>query len=84
MGRTPRTPEDRARGGRVVAVLKAKREASNLTAAEVSSLARVPLDTVRAIESGRVLTPSFLVVAAIGKAVGVSLDELAAAIWEGE
>lgn len=84
MPRTPRGPEERARGRRVVATLKARRAEANLTAAEVSGAASIPLDTVRAIEGGRVLTPSFLTVAAMSRAIGLSLDQLAAQAWEGE
>ncbi|HWI04214.1 MAG TPA: helix-turn-helix transcriptional regulator [Acidimicrobiales bacterium] len=62
--------------------LRARREAARRTAAELSESAQVPLDTVRALESGRVVTPSFLTVAALGRALDLSLDELVAVAWE--
>lgn len=68
----------------MVEVLKARREVANLTAADVSRTASIPIDTVRAIEGGRVLTPSFLTVAAMSRAIGLSLDELAATAWDGK
>lgn len=82
MPRTPLSDEDRDRGRRVVDTLKTRRRDANLTAADVSSAASIPLDTVRAIENGRVLTPSFLTVAALSRAIGLSLDELATRAWE--
>lgn len=84
MSRTPRSAVDQDRGRRVVEALRARREQANLTAADVSSAASIPLDTVRAIEGGRVLTPSFLTVAAMSRAIGLSLDELALTAWEGK
>lgn len=82
MSRTSRSPEERERGRRVVKMLKARREEADLTAAYVSSASSIPVDTVRAIEGSRVLTPSFLTVAAMSRAIGLSLDELAAKAWE--
>lgn len=66
----------------MVETLKARREAANLTAADVSGAASIAVDTIRAIECGRVLTPSFLTIAAMSRAIGVSLDELATKAWE--
>lgn len=66
----------------MVTTLKARREEAGLTAAGVAQSASVPLDTVRAIEGAKVLGPSFLTVAAIGRVIGVSLDELAEVAWE--
>jgi transcriptional regulator with XRE-family HTH domain len=65
----------------VVAAIKTKRHSVGLTAAEVAQRSGIPLDTIRAIEQGRTLTPSFLVVAGIARALDTSTNEFAEAIW---
>lgn len=65
----------------MAAALRASRVSAGLTAADVAARAGIPLDTVRAIEQGRTVTPSFLNVAAIARAVGADLDDLARATW---
>lgn len=82
--RTPLSDEDRERGGRVVAAIKTKRHTVGLTAAEVAQRSGIPLDTIRSIEQGRTVTPSFLVVAGIARALGASTNEFAEAIWGNE
>lgn len=81
MPRGPLNEVDRERGRRVAMTLKRQREAASRTAADLAASAQVPVDTLRAIESGRIPTPSFLTVAALGRALDISLDELATTAW---
>lgn len=46
---------------------------------EVAAAAGVSAETLRKIETGRAPTPAFFTVAALAHALGVSLDDLAAA-----
>lgn len=69
--------EERARGRALGARLRLARDASGMSARAVSGESAVPLDTVRAIEAGRVANPGFFTVAALARAVQVGLDTLA-------
>jgi transcriptional regulator with XRE-family HTH domain len=46
----------------------------------VSAASGVSLEALRKIESGRVPTPAFFTVAALARALGLPLDELAGAL----
>lgn len=65
-----------ARGRALGARLRRARNASGISARAVSGESTVPLDTVRAIEAGRVANPGFFTVAALARAVQVDLDTL--------
>ncbi|GAB3887273.1 hypothetical protein GCM10027612_25840 [Microbispora bryophytorum subsp. camponoti] len=51
---------------------------------EVAAAAGLSAETLRKIETGRAPTPAFFTVAALAAALGLSLDELAAACAEGQ
>ena len=68
------TPEERARGRRLGAVLREAR--GDRSMAEVAARAGVPVETLRKIEAGRVPTPAFFTVVALAGAVGLALDQL--------
>jgi transcriptional regulator with XRE-family HTH domain len=72
------TPEERARGQRLGAVLRQARGDRSMV--EVAALAGVPVETLRKIETGRIPTPAFFTVVALADAVGVSLPALAATV----
>jgi transcriptional regulator with XRE-family HTH domain len=72
------TPQERARGQRLGAVLRQARGDRSMV--EVAALAGVPVETLRKIETGRIPTPAFFTVVALADAVGVSLVVLAAAV----
>ncbi|MDT7658747.1 MAG: hypothetical protein QOF38_3462, partial [Pseudonocardiales bacterium] len=72
MVRPPLTPEDRARGARLGALLREARGARTMT--EVAIASGVSVDALRKIESGRVPTPALFTVAALAAALGLSLD----------
>ncbi|MCZ2524059.1 helix-turn-helix domain-containing protein [Streptomyces sp. NPDC059506] len=77
MVRTPLTPWERQRGERFGALLRRARGGRSMT--EVAAAAGVSAETLRKIETGRAPTPAFFTVAALAGALGLSLDELAAA-----
>lgn len=76
MVRTALTPEERARGERFGALLRQAR--GDRSMAEVAAAAGVSAETLRKIETGRAPTPAFFTIAALARALDVSLDELAA------
>ncbi|MFI9341034.1 helix-turn-helix domain-containing protein [Streptomyces sp. NPDC052773] len=80
MVRTPLTPEERERGERLGRLLREARGGRSM--AEVAAGAGVSAETLRKIETGRAPTPAFFTVAALGRTLGLSLDELAAAVGD--
>ncbi|GAA3428824.1 helix-turn-helix domain-containing protein [Streptosporangium sandarakinum] len=81
MVRTPLTPWERQRGERFGAILRRARGDRSMV--EVAAAAGVSAETLRKIETGRAPTPAFFTVAALAAALGMSLDELAAACASG-
>ena len=75
MVRPPLSPEERERGRRLGARLRAAR--GDRSPAEVAAVSGVSLEALRKIESGRVPTPAFFTVAALAQALGLPLDQLA-------
>ena len=82
MVRLPHSPEAIARGRRLGAYLRQAR--GERPAANVASAANISPETLRKIETGRLLTPSFATVAAVAAALDISLDTIAAAVDEAE
>lgn len=76
MVRTPLTPEERERGERLGALLREARGGRSM--AVIAAGAGISAETLRKIETGRVPTPAFFTVAALARALGLSMDELAA------
>ncbi|MYS21907.1 DNA-binding transcriptional regulator, XRE-family HTH domain [Streptomyces sp. DvalAA-14] len=77
MVRTPLTPEERRRGERLGALLRAARGERSMV--EVAAVAGLSAETLRKIETGRAPTPAFFTVGALAAALGLSMDDLAAA-----
>lgn len=75
MVRTPLTPEERERGERLGRLLREARGGRSMT--EVAASAGISAETLRKIETGRAPTPAFFTVAALARALGLSMDELA-------
>ena len=69
------TPDERDRGRRLGAALRAARAGRSMT--EVATAAGVSVETLRKIESGRIPTPAFFTVAALSAALQLPLDDLA-------
>ncbi len=78
MVRVPLTDEERERGERLGEVLRAARAERSMV--NVAAEAGISVETLRKIETGRIPTPAFFTVTAIADAVGLSLDELRAAV----
>ena len=74
MVRPPLSPEERARGERLGALLRGARGARSMT--EIAAVSGVPVETLRKIETGRIATPAFFTVAALAAAVGLSLEDV--------
>jgi transcriptional regulator with XRE-family HTH domain len=81
MVRTPLTPQERQRGEQFGTLLRRARGERSMVA--VAAAAGISAETLRKIETGRAPTPSFFTVAALAGALGLSLDELAAACRPG-
>ncbi|SOD64310.1 Helix-turn-helix domain-containing protein [Streptomyces zhaozhouensis] len=77
MVRTPLTPWERQRGERLGALLREARGERSMV--EIAAAAGVSAETLRKIETGRAPTPAFFTIAALAAAVGLSLDQVAAA-----
>lgn len=78
MVRVPLSDDERERGERLGAALRLARGVRSM--AEVAATAGISVETLRKIERGRIPTPTFFTVAAVAGAVGMSLDELHAAV----
>lgn len=71
------TPEEWRRGERLGALLRAARGDRSMV--DVAAAAGLSAETLRKIETGRAPTPAFFTVVALAGALGLSMDELAAA-----
>ncbi|KRD44436.1 XRE family transcriptional regulator [Cellulomonas sp. Root930] len=80
MVRLPLSPTEVERGERLGALLRQARADRSMV--EVALTAGISPETLRKIETGRVPTPSFATIAAITTALGISLDDVWAAIRE--
>ncbi|MEU4084567.1 helix-turn-helix domain-containing protein [Streptomyces aureus] len=74
MVRTPLTPEERERGERLGQLLREAR--GDRSMADIAGVAGISAETLRKIETGRAPTPAFFTVAALARALGLSMDEL--------
>lgn len=74
------TAQERARGERLGARLRAARGPRSLV--EVAAASGVPAETLRKIEAGRIPTPAFFTVVALAAAVGLPLSDLAEIVAE--
>lgn len=74
MVRLPLTAAEVERGQQLGALLRQAREGRSMF--DVAITARISPETLRKIETGRVATPSFPVIAAIAEVLGLSLDDV--------
>ncbi|MBO3750161.1 helix-turn-helix transcriptional regulator [Streptosporangiaceae bacterium NEAU-GS5] len=77
MVRPPLSPQEHERGERLGALLREARGDRSMV--EVAAVAGLSAETLRKIETGRAPTPAFFTVAALASALGISLEDLAAA-----
>ncbi|MEV7339550.1 helix-turn-helix transcriptional regulator [Streptomyces sp. NPDC093544] len=75
MVRNPLTPEEHERGERLGRLLREARAGRSM--AQVAAHAGISAETLRKIETGRAPTPAFFTVAALARALGLSMDDLA-------
>jgi transcriptional regulator with XRE-family HTH domain len=80
MVRPPLTHLEHARGARLGMLLREARGVRSM--AEIAATSRVPAETLRKIETGRIATPAFFTVAALAAALGLSLEEIVRACSE--
>jgi hypothetical protein len=80
MVRRPLSPEERARGERLGASLRAARGARSMV--EVAAASGIPVETLRKIEAGRIPTPAFFTVVSLAVAVDLPLERLVQACRE--
>ncbi|MDI2129775.1 helix-turn-helix domain-containing protein [Yinghuangia seranimata] len=76
MVRTPLTDEQRDRGRILGQALREAR--GRRSAAQISALSGVPLDTLRKIERGAIAMPAFFTVLQLAQALELDLNTLAA------
>jgi transcriptional regulator with XRE-family HTH domain len=69
------SPAERARGRRLGEALRHARGDRSMV--EVAVAAGIPVETLRKIETGRIATPAFFTVAALGSILGLDLARLA-------
>ena len=74
MVRPPLSPQERARGERLGRLLRAARGRRSMS--EVAAASGVPIETLRKIETGRIVTPAFFTVAALAAALAIPLDDV--------
>ncbi len=72
------TPQERERGRRLGATLRAARGPRSMV--EVAAAAGIPVETLRKIETGRIVTPAFFTVAALARALDLDLATLTPAL----
>ena len=76
MVRIPLSPAQRATGRRLGEMFRLARGSESMVS--VAARCDMSADTIRKIETGRVPTPAFATVAILARAVGLSLDDIAA------
>ncbi|MDA2807602.1 helix-turn-helix domain-containing protein [Nocardiopsis suaedae] len=82
MVRTPLTEGQRDRGRALGQILRAAR--APRTAAEVAHDAGISIDTLRKIERGAIPNPAFFTIAALARALGMDMNDLAAGLAAAE
>jgi transcriptional regulator with XRE-family HTH domain len=75
MVRPPLSAQEHARGERLGMLLREARGQRSMT--EIAAISGVPTETLRKIETGRIVTPAFFTIAALAAALGLSLEEIA-------
>ena len=76
MPRKPRTAEERAFGTELGRVIAERRKQAKLSGQALAEGARLSVDGLRKLESGRVPDPGFQTVLRLARSLGVTLDEL--------
>lgn len=74
MVRPPLSPQERARGELLGTRLRQARGDRSMV--QIAAASGVPVETLRKIEGGRIPTPAFFTVAALARALDLSLEHL--------
>ncbi len=74
MVRIPHTPEEIARGKRLGALLRTARGERSML--DIAVAAGISPESLRKIETGRVVAPSFATIAALAQVLCLSLDDV--------
>jgi transcriptional regulator with XRE-family HTH domain len=74
MVRPPLSPDERVRGEKLGAMLRAARADRSMV--DVAASSGVPVETLRKIEAGRIPTPAFFTVVALAQALHVPLSDI--------
>ena len=77
MGRTPVSDDAKSLGTALGLALARHRDTSGLSGQRLSVATGYSLDAIRSVETGRVASPGFFLVAALSQELDVSLDALA-------
>jgi transcriptional regulator with XRE-family HTH domain len=75
--RSSQTPEQRERGKRLGSELRRERQRKDMKIGACATEADISVDTLRSIESGRIASPGFFIVATLARLLELNLDELA-------
>lgn len=78
MVRVPLTAEELERGRRLGELLRSARGEAKIV--QVALDAGISVETLRKIETGRIATPAFFTITAVARVLGISLDDIAAAL----
>ena len=76
MARKPLTAEERAFGTELGRVIAERRREAQMTGQALADGARLSVDGLRKLETGRVFDPGFRTVLRLAQSLGVSLDQL--------
>ena len=76
MARKPLTAEERAFGTELGRVIAERRREAQMTGQALADGARLSVDGLRKLETGRVFDPGFRTVLCLAQSLGVSLDQL--------
>lgn len=82
MVRVPLSSDELRRGERLGELLRAARGEASMV--DVARQAGISVETLRKIESGRIATPAFFTIAALGAVLGLQLDEVARMVAQPE
>ena len=76
MARKPPTADERAFGTELGRVIAERRKEANMTGQALAEAARLSVDGLRKLETGRVPEPGFQTVLRLAQSLGVTLDQL--------
>ncbi len=82
MARKPHTTDERAFGIELGRTIAERREEADMSTQELAGSARLSVDGLRKLETGRVPNPGLQTVLRLAQSLGVTLDELVRQVTE--